>query len=150
MCCSEVSPQTSSNSSRLMLFSIVDACVAGIQPQVDSCSTTDYSCLCNNYQNMLTCYNNCPGQDPLQSTVQQQVQQYCQDASLYGSTTTYGTAKSTHSVATTATAAGSAMSGFGSAAATSSSTSTPSNGAASVQVAGGALAVVAAGFGILL
>jgi hypothetical protein len=56
--------------------SIVDACRTGIEFQIDKCIANDWVCLCQNYQNLLTCYNNCP--DSLfRSPVENQVTSYC-------------------------------------------------------------------------
>ncbi|KAF2652476.1 hypothetical protein K491DRAFT_695557 [Lophiostoma macrostomum CBS 122681] len=55
---------------------IVDACVKSIQAQVDACKDNDWVCLCENYQSLLTCYNNCPSSDD-RSPVQNEVTQYC-------------------------------------------------------------------------
>lgn len=61
---------------------ILDACKATIQSQIDKCGGNDYICLCDNYTNMLTCYNNCPN-DENKSTVQNQVTAYCVAAAPY-------------------------------------------------------------------
>ena len=122
--------------------------------------TTDYSCLCTQYQNLLTCYNNCPN-DPGVGTVQQQREQYCDAASVYGSTTTLGTASSTaaaSSATTTDSSETAAQTGFatgsGSGASASASTtgksSSSGNGAAGLEVAGGLVAMALAGFGLVL
>ncbi|KAF2794346.1 hypothetical protein K505DRAFT_324850 [Melanomma pulvis-pyrius CBS 109.77] len=55
---------------------IVDACRTGIETEIDKCKANDWICLCDNYTNLLTCYNNCP--DSLdRSPVQNQVTSYC-------------------------------------------------------------------------
>jgi hypothetical protein len=135
--------------------STLDVCIASIQGQINSCATNDYSCLCTQYVNLITCYNNCPN-DPNVGTAQQQRELNCNNASVYGSTTTYGTAAAT-SGAATATGTESAsetaiQTGFGSATESDGSaatgTSDDDNGAAGVRV--GMAAVAVAGLGMLL
>ncbi|KAJ9665163.1 hypothetical protein H2201_004824 [Coniosporium apollinis] len=50
---------------------IVDACLASTQALADACPGNDWVCLCTQYQNVLTCYNNCPNL-PNRATVQNQ------------------------------------------------------------------------------
>lgn len=59
--------------------SIVDACVDQYQKQVDDCKGDDWICLCDNYTNLLTCYNNCPDSNE-KPPVQNQVTQFCNAA----------------------------------------------------------------------
>ncbi|RMD40538.1 hypothetical protein DV735_g4585, partial [Chaetothyriales sp. CBS 134920] len=161
------SAASTTTSSSCAAQNILDACIATIQGQINSCATTDYSCLCTQYVNLLTCYNNCPS-DVGVGTVQQLRQQNCNAASVYGSTTTLQatwTSEEASSTATetsadsTATATSSEAvetgfaSGSGSSTATSSSsTSSSTENAAAIgaEVASGLLAIVAAGFGLLL
>lgn len=58
---------------------IVDACKATIQTEIDKCKGNDWMCLCDNYTNLLTCYNNCPDSAE-KSPVQNQVTQFCNAA----------------------------------------------------------------------
>ncbi|KAF2018208.1 hypothetical protein BU24DRAFT_421221 [Aaosphaeria arxii CBS 175.79] len=58
---------------------IVDACKEGIQKQIDNCKGNDWICLCDNYTNLATCYNNCP-KLPEKFSVDQQVRSYCDAA----------------------------------------------------------------------
>ena len=62
-----------------MSNSIVDACKTSIQGQIDDCKDNDWICLCAQYTNLLTCYNNCPN-SPDRSPVQNEVTQYCNAA----------------------------------------------------------------------
>lgn len=55
---------------------IVDACRTGVQTELEKCEGNDWICLCNNYINLQTCYNNCPDL-PEGSSVDNQVIQYC-------------------------------------------------------------------------
>jgi hypothetical protein len=137
---------------------VLDACIATEQAQINGCSPSDYSCLCQQYGNLLTCYNNCPN-DPGLFGVQQEKTQQCEAAQAYG-TTTLMVAKSTssgNSVASSTAVESSAASGFASGSggstatgAAASSTSSGAAGALRVETAGGLLAVVAAGFGIFM
>ena len=137
-------------------YSILDACIATIQGQINSCMQTDYSCLCTQYQNLLTCYNNCPN-DPGVSTVQSEREQYCSAASVYGSTTTLGTASSTPATSATATTSSDTAvqsgfatnSGTGSSASASATGSSSHNGAAGLEMASGLVAMALAGFGLV-
>ncbi|EXJ58664.1 hypothetical protein A1O7_06092 [Cladophialophora yegresii CBS 114405] len=141
-------------------ISILDACLATIQGQVNSCLSTDYGCLCTQYQNLLTCYNNCPA-DPGVSTVQQQREQYCAAASAYPSSTstpaTTGSATSsvplTNPTATTSSEAA-VQSGFatgsGSASASATDSADSSNSASGLSVGGSLVAVALAGLGYIL
>jgi hypothetical protein len=58
---------------------IVDACKATIQTEIDKCEGNDWMCLCDNYTNLLTCYNNCPDSEE-KAPVQNQVTQFCNAA----------------------------------------------------------------------
>jgi hypothetical protein len=142
------------------LHRVLDACIATEQAQINGCSFNDYSCLCQQYGNLLTCYNNCPN-DPGVFTVQQQKTQQCEAAHAYG-TTTLMVAKSTsgsaNGAASSTAVASSVETGFasgtGSTTATGTAAGTTSSagaaGALRVETAGGLLAVVAAGFGIFM
>lgn len=44
---------------------IVDACLSSENAKLASCQGTDYECQCAQWQNIITCYNNCPS-DPRQ------------------------------------------------------------------------------------
>lgn len=67
------------SSSECQAQNIVDACRAGIETQIEKCEGTDWICLCDNYSNLLTCYNNCPDSNE-RPPVQNQVTQYCNAA----------------------------------------------------------------------
>ncbi|KLJ10486.1 hypothetical protein EMPG_14132 [Blastomyces silverae] len=40
--------------------SILDACVKSTTAILNTCPVQDWDCLCTHYNNVLTCYNNCP------------------------------------------------------------------------------------------
>ncbi|KIW52794.1 hypothetical protein PV05_08414 [Exophiala xenobiotica] len=155
------SASTSTTSSSCAAQNILDACKATIQGQVNSCSQTDYSCLCTQYGNLLTCYNNCPN-DAGVFTVQQQREQNCNAASVYGTTTTLGTASatqtsasltgSTESASETAIQTGFASSSETGADASASATGSSStdNGAAGLEIGRCLIGVALAGLGLVL
>lgn len=138
--------------------STLDACIASIQGQINSCAQTDYSCLCTQYVNMLTCYANCPNDSDV-ATVQQQREQYCSAASVYGTTTTLGTAPVTSastSAAVTDSSQSAVETGFagasntGASASPSATGSSSDNGAHGLEVARGLIAMGLAGLGLVL
>lgn len=63
---------------------IVDACVAGYQDRIKGCEkkANDWICMCDVYNDVLTCYNNCPDSN-MKPPVQNQVTQYCTAAEPY-------------------------------------------------------------------
>ncbi|KAL4877169.1 hypothetical protein BJY04DRAFT_198688 [Aspergillus karnatakaensis] len=81
---------------------ILDACIQTIQSQVDACGPNEWDCLCEQANNMLTCYNNCPG-DPGRTAVQQQRDSYCNAAGITSTSTTSTTATSTRTSSSTST-----------------------------------------------
>ncbi|KAI0007922.1 hypothetical protein F4779DRAFT_619131 [Xylariaceae sp. FL0662B] len=74
---------------------ILDTCLASTTSYIALCNSGDYSCLCDKYIAIMTCFNNCPN-DTRKPTYEQTKDLYCLDASIYGSTTT-GTATTTSS-----------------------------------------------------
>ncbi|KAI1629801.1 hypothetical protein EDD37DRAFT_67765 [Exophiala viscosa] len=128
------------------------------QAQVNSCAQTDYSCLCTQYGNLLTCYNNCPN-DPGATTVQQDREQYCNAAAVDGSTTTMGVVSATNAstaasiIATSAsiTSGESIASSTGtSSSATASSTPSQHNGVTRTEMENSLTVVALAGLGLVL
>ncbi|GAD95337.1 GPI anchored serine-threonine rich protein [Paecilomyces variotii No. 5] len=71
---------------------IVDACLKSTTPQLKACASTDWKCLCDQSNNVLTCYNNCPG-DPDQFGAQQTKESYCNAAKAYGSSSSTSASK---------------------------------------------------------
>lgn len=95
---------------------------------------------------MLVCYNNCPS-DIGVGTVQQQRQQNCDAASVYGSTTVLGTASSTSGAASATSTSSESVAQTEFASSTSSGSSsaaseTSSSSAQNVKTASGLLALV--------
>jgi len=123
---------------------IVDACVAGIKPQIQACGGNDWMCLCTQYTNLLTCYNNCPG-IPEQAPVQNQVTSFCTAAAPLFSSSSAAAATMPHHSTTleTAAATGSSTKAAGSATGTAAAATASSTGLAGIVVApiGGLVAV---------
>ncbi|KAI9376812.1 hypothetical protein BJX61DRAFT_538508 [Aspergillus egyptiacus] len=82
---------------------ILDACIDSIQIQVDACGPNEWECLCEQTNNLLTCYNNCP-EDSGRFGVEQQKTSYCNAAGAFSSTTTSTTTATTAATTTTETA----------------------------------------------
>ncbi|KAF7165892.1 hypothetical protein CNMCM6106_001898 [Aspergillus hiratsukae] len=126
---------------------IVDACLTSMKPQLNACGPNDWKCLCEQSNNVLTCYNNCP-KSPDRFGAEQMKQSYCNAAGAYSSlssSTATTTATTTSATRTTETAAASTT--------TSSAGFSPSaseGAAAGLAVEGGGLlAAVLAGFIVL-
>ncbi|KAL3459893.1 hypothetical protein BJX64DRAFT_194056 [Aspergillus heterothallicus] len=82
---------------------ILDTCLTSIQAQVDNCGPNEWDCLCEQTNNLLTCYNNCP-HDGGRNGVQQQKVSYCnaaEAAGLLSSTTTSTSATTTRTATST-------------------------------------------------
>ncbi|CAZ86345.1 unnamed protein product [Tuber melanosporum] len=137
----------------------IETCISQYSPRVSGCSQNDYSCLCVEYTNLLTCYNNCP-KDTNSSGIKSSVTSFCNAAAAASSASALtNTAKSTSGTGSS-TAASSAPTGSGSPTTTkapsssssSSSGSGSSNAALALTPVGtyGALAGVMAIAGIFL
>ncbi|KAF2142369.1 uncharacterized protein K452DRAFT_17584 [Aplosporella prunicola CBS 121167] len=122
----------SSSGSDCPAQNILDACLDTLQPRAAACPANDWVCLCNTHQDILTCYNNCPGL-PARSGVQSQVASYCgaaapalSSSSEAAKTRPSASATSARSGSGTATGSGSAATttGFDSLDSGSSSSST--------------------------
>ncbi|KAF2967657.1 hypothetical protein GQX73_g5954 [Xylaria multiplex] len=132
---------------------ILDACLDTTEGYLTLCGSQDYSCLCDKYTAIMTCFANCPNDDR-QYALDSQRQLYCANASAFSTKTTSSKslAKSTGASATTTGSASSdptngATSTFGNADATSSTATSTPNAADSMDVAqhGSGLLVAFAG-----
>ncbi|KAI1850238.1 hypothetical protein JX265_002134 [Neoarthrinium moseri] len=145
---------------------ILEQCLQTTEAYLALCDSNDYSCLCDKYIAIMTCFTNCPN-DPRASSYGSTKQQYCMNASLYGSTTTLKATGSKSASAADATATaestGSSSSGdSGDSSDSSSGSSATSKGSttksstASIQTGGaaeyapGMMAAVAGVFAALL
>ncbi|OCK75998.1 hypothetical protein K432DRAFT_385777 [Lepidopterella palustris CBS 459.81] len=133
---------SSSASSTCQAQNIVDACIASIQPQINACAGNDWICLCQQYQNLLTCYNNCPGL-PEKATVQNQVTSFCTAAAPLLSSSAAAAATMPHASTSAAATVSAASAGTTLATATSAGATTKASGTAS---AASASSTGAAGF----
>lgn len=73
---------------------ILDTCLAEYKTRLQSCEANDWSCMCQESTNIITCYNNCPndaGMSPAQSTKES----YCNALKLSTPTTTSSVTPST-------------------------------------------------------
>ncbi|KXT06923.1 hypothetical protein AC578_7156 [Pseudocercospora eumusae] len=99
---------------------IISACLGSTQPQLKACDSQDWDCLCTQSQNVLTCYNNCPG-DPNKFGAEQTSVSYCNAAKAYGSSASASMSKTATATASMSASASGTMS---TAEATASSTAT--------------------------
>ncbi|KAI0170884.1 hypothetical protein BJ166DRAFT_207344 [Pestalotiopsis sp. NC0098] len=63
---------------------ILEQCLVTTTGYLNLCQTTDYSCLCNTYTSIMTCFNNCPN-DSREFQYSQQRELNCNNASVYSS-----------------------------------------------------------------
>ncbi|KAL2071601.1 hypothetical protein VTL71DRAFT_12836 [Oculimacula yallundae] len=88
---------------------VLDSCIASTKAIVANCASTDYGCLCQKWDDVLTCYtrSGC-NDDPTQATAQNNKDTYCANASIYSSSTTTPISRdvATTSASTTATTTG--------------------------------------------
>ncbi|KAK1750819.1 hypothetical protein QBC47DRAFT_87437 [Echria macrotheca] len=114
---------------------IVEACLGTENGKLATCGTQDYVCRCNAFENILTCFNNCPN-DPRKHDYEGQKQIFCGYASQFPSTTPKATgattAPATSAETTAAGGSGSGSQGTANAGASNGGTAT-STGAASGQ-----------------
>ncbi|EMF08340.1 uncharacterized protein SEPMUDRAFT_53918 [Sphaerulina musiva SO2202] len=61
---------------------IIQSCLGTTQAQYNACTPNDWSCLCEQANNVLTCYNNCPSAPQRFGFEQTKVAQ-CNAASAY-------------------------------------------------------------------
>ncbi|KAK3906734.1 hypothetical protein C8A05DRAFT_29388 [Staphylotrichum tortipilum] len=115
---------------------IVDACLSSERAKLEACKGTDYGCQCAQWQNIITCYNNCPN-DPRQHSSAGQRDIFCGYASQFPSSSSTIAAPS-KTTSTPAKSTGNTEEGQNSASASQSGTGTAtssSNGAANTNSA---------------
>ncbi|KAL2115536.1 hypothetical protein VTJ04DRAFT_9791 [Mycothermus thermophilus] len=66
---------------------IVEACLSSEKAKLAACKHDDYVCKCENWKNIVTCYNNCPN-DERKHTDQGQVDIFCGYVTQFATTTT--------------------------------------------------------------
>ncbi|KAK9774510.1 putative Extracellular membrane protein CFEM domain-containing protein [Seiridium cardinale] len=125
---------------------VLEQCLITTEGYVSLCASTDYSCLCDKYTAELTCFGNCPN-DSRQSSVSQQKELNCMNASIYSSlaSTTTAAGSSSAAAATTTTTKSSAQT---SATGTTTTTSSTTSASGSTQTNGGG-ELVGSGSGLL-
>ncbi|KAK9425567.1 putative Extracellular membrane protein CFEM domain-containing protein [Seiridium unicorne] len=130
---------------------VLEQCLITTEGYVSLCASTDYSCLCDKYTAELTCFGNCPN-DSRQSSVSQQKELNCMNASIYSSlasTTTAAGSSSAAAATTTTTKSSTQTSATGTTTTTSSTTSasgsTQTNGASELVGSGSGLLAAVAG-----
>ncbi|KAH6617275.1 hypothetical protein F5144DRAFT_586043 [Chaetomium tenue] len=136
---------------------IVEACLTSETAKLNSCGGKDYDCLCAQWKNILTCYNNCPN-DPQQFHAAGQRDIFCGYASQFPSNQATQAPQPTQTGATPAQNTqnagadqGDSTEGDSASATTSSSGPADTNSAASLALnAGGVLAAVAGVFAVVL
>ncbi|KAI1177640.1 hypothetical protein F4777DRAFT_185851 [Nemania sp. FL0916] len=83
---------------------ILDACLDTTEGYLSLCGSQDYSCLCEKYTTIMTCFANCPNDDR-QYAIDSERQLYCSNASAFSTKTT---SRSSTATATTTTDSASA------------------------------------------
>ncbi|EJT80188.1 hypothetical protein GGTG_00191 [Gaeumannomyces tritici R3-111a-1] len=125
---------------------ILEACLTTENAKFAACSEGDWDCKCSSYNNIMTCFNNCPN-DLRRETQQGQQKIFCGYASQFPSKTA-GVAKSSAASGGAAAATTTPASGASNTASSTTGAASPAktNGAATdlAMNAGGVLALVAA------
>ncbi|KAI1116326.1 hypothetical protein F5Y14DRAFT_407636 [Nemania sp. NC0429] len=132
-------------------LSILDACLDTTQGYVSQCGLQDFSCLCDKYTAIMTCFGNCPDDDR-QYSFDSSRQLYCANAIAFATktTTTSSPSKTSEPTQTSdspADSSSSATTTFGDGSNNSKNTPSPTPNAAAVagQYGAGLLAVLAGG-----
>ncbi|KAF1955585.1 hypothetical protein CC80DRAFT_87300 [Byssothecium circinans] len=123
-------------SSGVCAMNIVENCVDQYKKRVDGCNAkpNDFICLCSEYQNYLTCYNNCPS-SPDRSPIQNSATQYCEAAKpLQASLSSVAATAVKTSASTSATGATSSGASATSAMASASGFANPSGAAEALNI----------------
>ncbi|KAK4100053.1 hypothetical protein N658DRAFT_145610 [Parathielavia hyrcaniae] len=128
---------------------IVEACLEFENAKLNECGQENWDCSCQQWQNIITCYNNCPN-DPRQHAAEGQRVIFCGYASQYPSSTP--TVQQSAAATTTAQSAQetneSATTGTGSQSGTATSTGSDAvntNSAAYLALNAGAVLAAVAG-----
>ncbi|PHH80387.1 hypothetical protein CDD82_1796 [Ophiocordyceps australis] len=126
---------------------IVSRCLSSEGPKVNDCPASDWDCLCAAHEAVATCYNNCPN-DPRAPAARGQVDNFCKNASVYGTrahakTSSLSSTRTSSDASATSTEAASATDGS-SHSSSSSSRPTSTNAADSLVGSSGGF-IMAAG-----
>ncbi|KAI9928572.1 hypothetical protein MW887_001786 [Aspergillus wentii] len=125
---------------------ILDACLKSMKPQLQHCASNDWKCLCEQSNNVLTCYNNCT-HHPDRDGAKQSKESYCSAAEANSALNT-----STLSAATPTSTLPPSAASTTTSAATESGTNFSKGAAAGLNIEAGTLvaAAVVAGLGAAL
>ncbi|KAM3420565.1 hypothetical protein BST61_g3827 [Cercospora zeina] len=130
---------------------IIESCLGTTKSQFDACAPQDWDCLCEQANNVLTCYNNCPSA-PDRFGYEQTKVANCNAASAYGSKSSSATGSPTGSASgsspSNTSAATTPASNNNNAAASSSGTRTGSAAAETSTQGSSAAAAAAAAPGL--
>ncbi|CAD6441340.1 80098020-1c09-4886-abde-787280242245 [Sclerotinia trifoliorum] len=103
---------TGGSSSACLGQNVLDACLSSTTAIAQACQSTDYSCLCTSWNAVLTCYNQCPNDAGYAGALSNK-QTYCNNASIYTSTSSLAISKDWPTSATATAAGGSGPTGVG-------------------------------------
>ncbi|KAI1203297.1 hypothetical protein F5X97DRAFT_128185 [Nemania serpens] len=131
-------------------LSILDACLDTTQGYISLCGLQDFSCLCDKYTAIMTCFGNCPN-DERQYSLDSTRQLYCANAIAFASKTTTAstptktseTQPSQTSDVTPADSSSSATTTYGAGGSGNTPSPTPNAGAVDGQRGAGLLAAIA-------
>jgi len=141
---SSLSASATGTSTACAAQDVLDQCLVTGKGYLDACAASDYACLCQKSNDILTCYLQCPN-DPGQSSAQNTKDTNCNNASIYGQTTSaISRPVSSSASATGATTEASATSNSG-AAKTASGTSSGASSSATGKTNAAENLVVGAG-----
>ncbi|PMD27440.1 hypothetical protein NA56DRAFT_654249 [Hyaloscypha hepaticicola] len=85
---------------------VMDSCYASTSAIAQACATTDYSCLCSKWNDVLTCFLQCPN-DPRYAATLSSHETYCNDEVAYGTTTSAPISRPVSAAPSSATTSGS-------------------------------------------
>jgi len=105
---------------------VLDTCLASTEALANACQSTDYLCLCQKWNAVVICYNDCPN-DPGLSSANSTESSYCSQAAVYG-TTTFLQVSSSSSSGSSATTTSASVTETGSTKTTGSATATGTGG----------------------
>ncbi|KAI1308614.1 hypothetical protein F5Y03DRAFT_93331 [Xylaria venustula] len=88
-----------SSGSTCQAETILDACLDTTESYLSLCQSQDYSCLCDKYTAIMTCFANCPNDDR-QYAIDSQKQLNCANASAFSTQTTTSKTKTASSTST--------------------------------------------------
>ncbi|APA12643.1 hypothetical protein SS1G_03709 [Sclerotinia sclerotiorum 1980 UF-70] len=106
------SAPTGGTSSTCLGQNVLDACLSSTTAIAQACQPTDYNCLCTSWNAVLTCYNQCPNDAGYAGALSNK-QTYCNNASVYTSTSSSAISRDWPTSATATAAGGATGAGAG-------------------------------------